>query len=202
MCPCPTSLRTWEEPTSCEPPASVCSTAGGERLLHRRWSPPMRTTLCIQALLGQPQPFHRPSLHQVLRHNLRGVPRLHIPIPDPFRINHHRWSMLALVQASRLVDPHLRPQTRGLGKLIQLRVQFALPVRTARRPRRTLRPHIMTNKHVALKPRQRHSSRIAIDSSLPCSLFPGPLVPWSLGPYSLFPVFPHPHPPASARIDT
>jgi hypothetical protein len=35
--------------------------------------------------------------------------------------------------------------------LIQLRVQFAFPICTARRSRRIHRPHIMTNKHVALK---------------------------------------------------
>ena len=139
--------------------------------------PAMRATLCVQTLLGQPQSFHRPSTHQVLLHNLCRIRRLHIPIPDPLRINHHCGSVLTLVQAPCLVNPHLRPQPRGFGKLIQLRMQLAFPIRTARRPRRIHRPHIMTNKNVALKPRQRHSSKIAIHSSLPCSLIP---------------VFPHP----------
>jgi hypothetical protein len=162
----------------------------------------MRAILRIHTLLSQPQPFHRPAAHQVFIHNLRRIPRLHIPIPDPLRINHHRRSVLALVQAPCLVDPHLRPQPRGLGQLIQLRVQFAFSVSTARRPRRTFRPHIMTNKHVALKPRQALFLLIPDKSRLKHCAPPNPSVPvpWSLFPvpYSLFFI---PHPPGSARIE-
>jgi len=91
----------------------------------------MRATLRIQALLGNPQPFHWPTAHQVLLHNLGRIPRLYVAVPDPLRINHHRRSVLALIQAPCLVDPHLRPQPSGLGQLIQLRVQFAFSIATA-----------------------------------------------------------------------
>ncbi len=88
----------------------------------------MRTALRIQALVCNAQPLHWPSAYQMLRHNLVGIFRLHIPIPDRLGIHHHRWTMLALIQAARLVDPYPAAQPGFFGQLIQPRMQFALSI--------------------------------------------------------------------------
>jgi len=82
----------------------------------------MRAALGINTLIGQPQPLHRPPVDQVLLDNLRGIFRLHVPVPDCLRIHHHRWPVLALIQAQRLVDAHGVSQAGSLGQLLQLRV--------------------------------------------------------------------------------
>jgi len=76
---------------------------------------PMRAGLFIDARIGQTQPLHRPAIHQVLLHNLCGIFRLHMPIPDGLGIDDHRGPVLALVQASGLVDAHGISQAGGLG---------------------------------------------------------------------------------------
>jgi len=91
----------------------------------------VRARLGVDALIGKPQPLDRASIDQMLLHNFRGILRLHVPIPDRFRINHYSWPVFALVQAAGLVDPHRAPKARTLGDLLQLRVQFALSIRRA-----------------------------------------------------------------------
>ena len=82
----------------------------------------MRTAFRIDALFGQPQTLYRPPVDQVLLHDFRGIFWLHMPIPYRFRINHHRWPVLALVQAAGLVDANRASQPCSLGDLLQLRV--------------------------------------------------------------------------------
>jgi len=79
---------------------------------------PVRAAFGIHALLGQPQPLHWPPANQVLVHNLHRILGAHMPVPHRLRIHHHRWPMLALVQASGLVNPHRRAQSCRLGELI------------------------------------------------------------------------------------
>ena len=54
----------------------------------------------------------------MLGNNLFRIPGLYAAIPDGFRINHHRRTMLALIQASGLVDAHLASQAGGFRKLL------------------------------------------------------------------------------------
>ncbi len=75
----------------------------------------MRATLRIQALIGNAQPLHWPPAHQVLRDNLRRILRLHIPVPNRFRIHNHRRPVFALVQAQGFVDPYSAGQTGVFG---------------------------------------------------------------------------------------
>jgi hypothetical protein len=111
----------------------------------------MRTTFCVQAFIGQSQPFHRPPTHQVLCHNLFRIFRLHMPVPDRVGIHHHRGPMLALVQAAGLVDAHLGAQPGLARKLLQPRMQRARSIAGARGPRRIGGAAVMTNKDVAFK---------------------------------------------------
>jgi len=142
----------------------------------------MRATLRVQAVIGNPQPLHRPPAHQVLLHNLRSILRLHTAVPHRLRIDHHRGPVLALVQAAGLVDAHLPAQPSGFAQRLQLREQFAGAIRCARRPRSTRRPRIKADKNMMFKCRQAVPSknRDPFQTNAPS--------PWSLSPCSLFPV--------------
>lgn len=111
----------------------------------------MRARLRIDALIRQPQPFHRAAVDQVLFDDLRGIFRLHVPVPDRLRIHDHRRAMFALIEAAGLVDANRVPQARGLRKLLKLGVQLALSIRSARGPRRTLRADVVANKNVVFE---------------------------------------------------
>src|SRR5215472_14950768 len=102
----------------------------------------------VDALFGEPEPLYRPSVDQVLLHNLRGVFRLDVPVPNGLGINHYGWAVLALVKTSCLIDANCVSKARSPGKLLKLRVQFALSVGCARGSRSTLRPHVVANKNV------------------------------------------------------
>src|ERR1700722_13305229 len=106
-------------PTPHPPPSrTLCASLrslSSELLLPRslgRWfvALPMRTALCVHTFVSKAEPLHRPSAHQVLLHNFFSVFRLHVPVPDGIGIHHHRGPVLALVQASGLVDAHFRAQ--------------------------------------------------------------------------------------------
>jgi hypothetical protein len=59
--------------------------------------------------------------------------------------------VLALVQASGLVDAHPRTQSGFLRQSLQFGVQVALAIPGAGRPRRPFRAGIMTDEDVVLK---------------------------------------------------
>jgi len=111
----------------------------------------MRTALGIQALARHPKPLNRPTANQVFLHNCDRIFGLHAAVPNRLWIDYDHWTMLALIQAPGLVDPHRRPQPGGPCQLLQLRVQLALSIRGARPPRSVRRPCVVTNKNMALK---------------------------------------------------
>jgi hypothetical protein len=112
---------------------------------------PMRARLGINTPIGQAQPLHRSAVYQVLLHYLRGIFRLHMPVPDSLGIHNDRRPVFALVQAARLVDADGISQAGGLGELLQLRVQFALSIGCARGPWSTFRTDIVAYKNVVFK---------------------------------------------------
>ncbi len=108
----------------------------------------MRASLRIDALICEPEPFHGAAVDQVLLHNLRGVFRLYMSVPDRLGIDNDRRAVLALIEAAGLVDADRIPQARRLRDLLKLRVQFALAICSARGPRRPFGTDIMANKNV------------------------------------------------------
>lgn len=112
---------------------------------------PVGTTLRIDAGIGEPQPLHRPSRNQMLSYDFRRVFRLHMAVPDSLGVHHNGGSVLALIQAPGFVDAHLAAQAGGPGKLLQLRVQFALAVRGAAGAWRIGRAGVVADKDVAFK---------------------------------------------------
>jgi hypothetical protein len=81
-------------------------------------------------------------------HNLRCIFRLHMPVPDCFGIHHDRRAVLALIQTAGLVDANRVSESGCLGKLLQLRMQFALAVCGARGAGRAFRTNVMTDENV------------------------------------------------------
>jgi len=119
---------------------------------------PVRAALRIHTLIRKPKPFHRSPVDQVLLHNLLGILWLNVSVPDRLWVNHNRRAVLALVKAAGLVDSDGASQARGLRKLLQLRVQFALAVRGTRWPRSTFGTSVMANKDVMLENWQKCTS--------------------------------------------
>jgi len=91
----------------------------------------MGAGLGVYALFREPEPFHRTPVDQVLLHDLRGVFGLDVAVPDRFGIHDDGGPVFALIEAAGFVDADRSSQARSLGKLLQLRVQFALAVRGA-----------------------------------------------------------------------
>ena len=83
----------------------------------------MWTALSIETRIWDHQPFHNRVARNVLIDDLIYVRHCDPAIPNRLRINHHRWPMLALVQASGLVGSDLAFQPAlcqsGLERLMQ-----------------------------------------------------------------------------------
>lgn len=106
----------------------------------------VRAALRIDAGIGHSQTFDGLAAHQMLSHNLLGVFRLHAAVPHSFGIHHDRGSVLALVQATGLVDAHKACKSRGLCRLLQCDMHFIASAVCARGARRTIRTGICTDK--------------------------------------------------------
>jgi hypothetical protein len=91
----------------------------------------VRTAFRIDASLGEPQTLNGAAADQVFFHDFGRVFGLDEAVPDGIWINHHRGPMFALIQAQRFVDSDAVGETRGLRQLLQLGVQFALPIGSA-----------------------------------------------------------------------
>lgn len=91
----------------------------------------MRTGFGVHALVSESQTLDRTSADQVLLDDLRCVRRLHVAVPDAFRVDNDSWAVFALVKASGFINAHLRAETGGFGELLQLGVEFAFSIACA-----------------------------------------------------------------------
>ncbi len=94
----------------------------------------------------------------MLLHDLFGVFRLHMPVPDGLWINDYRGPMLALIQAERFVDADARRKIGGLGMLLELHEECAGSIGSAGWARSVGGAYVMTDEDVVFKRRQRKSS--------------------------------------------
>ena len=114
----------------------------------------MRANGCVQATVGDAQPFHWPTVHQMLLHNFRGIFGLHVSIPNSLGINDDGGPVLALVQAARFVDADASGEAGSLGLLLKSGVNGAVAVGSAGRTWCAGRTGIGTDKDVTFKSRQ------------------------------------------------
>jgi len=127
----------------------------------------MRAMVRIHAGIGQPQPLHRPAMYQMLPHNLLRIPRMHKPIPDCLRINHHHRRMLALIQASGLIHPHLVLQSSRFHGIFQRATQLLGMLIPATGPRSGLIPLVQADKYMVLVVRHNRQSSIPFGCTHP-----------------------------------
>jgi hypothetical protein len=52
------------------------------------------------------QPFYHTAVFQMLFDDFKDVFRIHIPVPDIFRIHHDDGAFVATIKASRIIDPY------------------------------------------------------------------------------------------------
>jgi hypothetical protein len=118
----------------------------------------MFTAAGIQALVSQPESFHRTSSHDVGFHNLVYIIQRDSSIPDCFRINHNVWPMLALIQAAGVIGANSALQSELRQFLLESRVQFGPSARIAAAAHMALGAHIAADENVAFK--FRHGSMV------------------------------------------
>jgi hypothetical protein len=120
---------------------------------------------------------------------------LHVPVPNSLRINHHRGPVLALVQASGFVDPHLAPSPAALASCCNCVCRSLFPSAVQDGRGASSGTHIVADKNVAFKRRQAVFLLRKIRYFFQSRLNPtSPPVP---RPQSLVPNFPQsPTPPA------
>jgi hypothetical protein len=129
----------------------------------------MRATLCIQTRIGQPQPFDGPPAQEMFLDNLLHIPHVNEAIPDRIRIHHNNRSMLALVQASKLIGPDFTLQASLLDGILEGRFElFASPIGAAR-ARSALFPFVDANKDMMLELRHCRYSYTRRFSLIPCA---------------------------------
>jgi hypothetical protein len=105
----------------------------------------------VDAFLRQPQALDGLAANQMLLHNLRGVRRLYMAVPDRIRINDDRGSMFALVKAAGFVDAHRGAEAGGFRELLQLGEELALSVCGAGRAGSVGRADVVTDEDMTFK---------------------------------------------------
>ena len=116
----------------------------------------MFTDRGIQALVLQPESFHRTSSHDVGFNDLVNITQRDSSVPDCLRIDHDIGPMLALIETARVIGAHSALQS-ALGELLlESRAQFASSARIAAATRMALGAHIAADKNVAFEFRHRN----------------------------------------------
>ena len=77
----------------------------------------MRTAFSVEARFGELKPLHGLSPDYVRLDDFIHIGFCDVPIPDRVRIDYDVWSMLALIEAARLIGANLAFQA-ALGKLL------------------------------------------------------------------------------------
>ncbi len=112
----------------------------------------MRTSLGIQALIGDEKTLHRLSADNVRLNDLVYIGRLYASVPDRLGIHHHRGPVLALLQATGFVRANLVSSNPVLQQpLLEYFLQLARPRWIARSSVVLRRPLVLANKNVFLK---------------------------------------------------
>ena len=114
----------------------------------------MRAAFVVQAVLGHAQALDGPAGDEVLGNNGLRIFRVNIAVPDRIGVDHNHWTVLALIEASGLIDADAAGQPGFPDEMLQTRVQLAFPVAGAGRTGSVERANIVADKNVPFKPCQ------------------------------------------------
>lgn len=114
----------------------------------------MRAALGVQAVLGHAQALDGPAGEEMLGNDGLCVFGVDIAVPDRIGVDDNHGTVLALVEASRLIDADAAGQPGFPDKLLQTRMKLALPIAGAGGARSVERADIVTDKDVPFKPGQ------------------------------------------------
>jgi hypothetical protein len=114
----------------------------------------MRADRSIQALVSDDEPFNRPASDEVFAYDLGHVFNFDSTVPDSFRIDDDRWTMLALVEASGLVHADRSTNAGGPHSVLERCMQLAFAVVGTGGPSAPRFAKVRADKNVALKFRQ------------------------------------------------
>jgi hypothetical protein len=111
----------------------------------------MGAGFCIQALFGNAKTLDGMTAQQMLLHDGLGVFRSDIAVPDGLGINHHHGPMLALVQASGLVDAHLAGKACLFDELGEAGMQITFSINGTGGARSAGGAGVVTDKNVVFE---------------------------------------------------
>jgi len=114
----------------------------------------MRAAFVIQAFLGHAQALDGPAGDEMFGNNGLCVFRLDIAVPDRIGVDHNHRAVLALIEASGLINADAAGQPGFPDEMLQTRVQLAFPVAGAGRTGSVERANIVADKDVPFKPCQ------------------------------------------------
>ena len=111
----------------------------------------MGATLCVQAGIGQTKPCQRPPMEQVFADNLLNVLQLDEAVPDGLGVDHDDGTVLALIEAARLICPDREFQASFLQGVFERRFELFSALAAATRAGSALIPLVPTDKEVVLE---------------------------------------------------
>lgn len=114
----------------------------------------MRAGFGVEAIFGDAEPLDGTATDEMFGDDLTSIFGLNVAVPYSIGINNHGGTVLALVEAERLVDADATGKACFPGELLQARVQFALSIARAGRTRSLRRTDIVANEDVAFEPGQ------------------------------------------------
>jgi hypothetical protein len=111
----------------------------------------MRAGFAVDAVFGDAKALDGTTGDEVFGNNFSGVFGPDVAVPDGVRIDNHGGAVLALVEATGLVDAHPAGEACFFAKLLQARVQIALSVACAGWPGGLSRADIVADEDVTFK---------------------------------------------------
>ena len=121
----------------------------------------MLASCCIETRISDAQAFHRTFANDVRLYNFVHVREGYIAVPDAFGVHHDGWAVLALVQATGLIRPHLGLNS-DLGQLgLEGAVQVAAGGRVAATARMSLGTLVAADKDMFFKLRHGYAGFVS-----------------------------------------
>src|SRR5215469_6177914 len=119
--------------------------------LSFRFRSAVRATGSVQTFVGNEKSFDGLAVHNVRLNDLFHIVRCYASIPDPVRINDHRGSVLALIEAPGHIRAHSLLKSAQRQLLFEEELQLGLALRIAATARMSRLALVAANEQVLLE---------------------------------------------------